>query len=285
MGTGYWEQVIADGFRVPADRSLVELTEDLTRMLGDTNPEIRDGIAFPAMATWIGEGVYDDLLIGLGDGMCHGLDVGLGERDTDTVFRRSFSALIITECIDRASSANLAGPDVVLRWGDRLMGWLAREQDLRGFVAGKGWAHAIAHGADALAALARYPYFGRIELTVVLDVIADRLLQPTDGFFICGEEDRLAHATMQVLRRELIGIDVLTPWVNRLAAGARPAGSIDHNPFEVAGNVQAFLRSLYLQLALANSGPHPGVRSDLLLVLMDQLRSTNPAYFHHPRTH
>ena len=33
--------------------------------------------------------------------MAAGLGVGLGERDTDSVFRRSFSALILGECIAR----------------------------------------------------------------------------------------------------------------------------------------------------------------------------------------
>src|SRR5690348_8103175 len=259
MASGFWEQVVADGLKVPADRSLVEMTEDLTRMLGDPDPDVRDGIAFPTMATWIDEGVYDDLLVGLGDGMCHGFDVGLGERGTDTVFRRSFSALILTECIDRSTVAGLAGPEVVLRWGDRAMGWLAREQDLRGFVPHKGWAHAVAHGADALGALARSPYLGRLELTVILDVIADRLLTPTEEFFVCGEEDRLAFATMHLLRRDIIGLEVLEPWVARLAAGAQGRGSVSANPFHVAGNVQGYLRSLHLQLALngAAAGPHP----------------------------
>ena len=286
MPSGFWEQVVADGLKVPEDRSLVEMTEDLTRMLGDTDPEIRDGIAFPTMATWIDEGVYDDLLVGLGDGMCHGLDIGLGDVESDTVFRRSFSALILTECIDRTTRAALGGPDVVLRWGDRIMSWYSREQDLRGFVPGKGWAHAVAHGADALGALARSPVMGRLELTVILDVIADRLLTPTDAFFVCGEGDRLAFATMHLLRRDVLGIDVLEPWVARLATGAVGRGSIHRNPYLVAGNVQSYLRSLHLQLSLntASSG-HPAVRSDLLLVLADTLRSTNRAYFAAPSAH
>jgi hypothetical protein len=286
MPSGFWEQVVADGLKVPQDRSLVEMTEDLTRMLGDPDPEVRDGIAFPTMATWIDEGVYDDLLVGLGDGMCHGLDIGLGEPESDTVFRRSFSALILTECIDRTTKAALGGPNVVLRWGDRIMSWYSRERDLRGFVPGKGWAHAVAHGADALGALARSPVLGRLELTVILDVIADRLLAPTDTFFVCGEGARLAYATMHLLRRDVLGIDVLEPWVARLAAGAVGRGSIHRNPYLVAGNVQSYLRSLHLQLALNTvSAGHPAVRSDLLLVLTDQLRATNPAYFPPSRGH
>jgi Protein of unknown function (DUF2785) len=286
MPSGFWEQVVADGLKVPQDRSLVEMTEDLTRMLGDPDPEVRDGIAFPTMATWIDEGVYDDLLVGLGDGMCHGLDIGLGDIESDSVFRRSFSALILTECIDRTTRAALGGPNVVLRWGDRIMSWYSRERDLRGFVPGKGWAHAVAHGADALGALARSPVLGRLELTVILDVIADRLLTPTDAFFVCGEGDRLAFATMHLLRRNVLGIDVLEPWVARLAAGAVGRGSIDRNPYMVAGNVQSYLRSLHLQLALNTvASGHPAVRSDLLLVLTDRLRATNPAYFSTPGSH
>ena len=86
---------------MPSDRPLDDLTAELTRMLGDPDPAQRDGTAFPTLTTWIERGVYDDLLAGLGDGMATGLRVGLGERDTDTVFRRSFSALVLGECIAR----------------------------------------------------------------------------------------------------------------------------------------------------------------------------------------
>ena len=79
MSIGYWEQVQKAGFEVPSDRPLDELTAELTAMLGSTRPEVRDGTAFPALATWIANGVYDDLLAGLGDGMVAGLSVGLGE--------------------------------------------------------------------------------------------------------------------------------------------------------------------------------------------------------------
>ena len=110
--------------------------------------------------------------------MAAGLGVGLGERDTDSVFRRSFSALILGECIGRDNDRPLVAGGKVLEWGDRVATWLLRERDLRGFVPGKGWAHAVAHGADALGTLARSPHVGTAELTVILDVIADRLLLP-----------------------------------------------------------------------------------------------------------
>ncbi|MGH3414290.1 MAG: DUF2785 domain-containing protein [Marmoricola sp.] len=277
MVSAFWEQVVADG-HVPQDRPLSDLTAELTRMLGDPDPSVRDGIAFATLATWIGAGVYDALLPALGDGMCAGLAVGLGESGTDTVYRRSSSALVLAGCIDRDSAARVLDTDSVLRWGDRAMAWLVRERDLRGFVPGRGWAHAVAHGADVLGALARSSHLGRSELVVLLDVVADRLLSPTEEFFVAGEPDRLALAVLQVLRRDLVGIALLEPWVARLAAHAAPGhGRAGRHPFQIAGNVQAFLRSLQLQLQLG--APRPQVRSDLLLALVDALRATNADYF------
>ena len=180
MASTFWEQVKANGLKVPEGRTLPELTTELTRMLGDPDPANRDGIAYPTLATWISQGVYDELLKGLGDGMATGLDVGLGEDGTDSVFRRSFSALVLAEGIERDNVAHLVPVDTLLGWGDHLASWFVRERDLRGYVPTKGWAHTVAHGADALGRLAEAGVMGRrLELTVLLDVIADRLLVPT----------------------------------------------------------------------------------------------------------
>ncbi len=134
MSGAYWRQVHADGLAVPSDRPLDDLTAELTRMLGDTDPETRDGTAYPTLATWVERGVYDDLLAGLGDGMAAGLTTGLGEVGTDSVFRRSFSVLVLAECIARDNERPLVSGGKVLDWGDRIATWLLRERDLRGFV-------------------------------------------------------------------------------------------------------------------------------------------------------
>ena len=279
MASTFWEQVKANGLKVPEGRTLPELTTELTRMLGDPDPANRDGIAYPTLATWISQGVYDELLKGLGDGMATGLDVGLGEDGTDSVFRRSFSALVLAECIERDNVAHLVPVDTLLGWGDHLASWFVRERDLRGYVPTKGWAHTVAHGADALGRLAEAGVMGRLELTVLLDVIADRLLVPTDYHLVNGEDDRLAVATMRILRRELVGLDVLEPWVARLAGHARAHGLEDKDPYLVSGNVQRYLRALYLQVALAPNPP--ANRPDLLLVLIERLKQSNPETLGH----
>lgn len=277
MSGSYWRNIHADGLAVPSDRPLDELTAELTRMLGDPDPALRDGTAYPALTTWIERGVYDDLLAGLGDGMAAGLLVGIGEQDTDTVFRRSFSALVLGECIARDNRRPLLPGGKILEWGDRLTTWLLRERDLRGWVPGKGWAHAVSHGADTVAILARSPHLATPELTVLLDVIADRLLLPVDRVFSSGEGDRLACATIGILRRNVVPLRVLEPWISRIAASAGTRSAYDdHDPYLAGGNAEAFLRALYLQLSLGDRPPQ--VRSDLLLVVVEALKSTNHGY-------
>ena len=206
MSIGYWDQVQATGFEVPSDRPLDDLTAELTTMLGSTRPEVRDGTAFPALATWIDRGIYDDLLIGLGDGMVAGLAVGLGESGTDTVFRRSFSALILAACIERDNERHLLPGAKILEWGDRAATWFLAEKDSRGWVPDKGWAHAVAHGADTIGALGESPHLAGPEHALLLDILAERvLLQPADQPLAAGEPDRIAAAVMQILRRNTLG--------------------------------------------------------------------------------
>ncbi len=273
-------QIVDADYAVPDDRPLADLTADLTRALGDPDPVLRDRLALPVLATWIERGHYDDLLIGLGDGLAAGLRTGLGERGTSSVLRRSASALALAECVARDTRVLLVPSGKVLEWGDRLATWFLAEEDTRGRLEGQGWAHALAHGADALAVLAASPRLGREELLVVLDVLADRVTRPArdiEDLLLAGEPDRLAAAAAAVLHRDLVAIDDLEAWVGRLVDASpwrsRPR---PEDPWLAGGNNEAFLRALHLQVAL---GPRPPtVRADLMLVLVEALRATNPTF-------
>lgn len=275
MGAGYWRGVVRDGVQVPPDRSLGDLTAELTTMLGSPDPELRDGLAMQVLTVWIGRGVYDELLVGLGDGMVAGLRVGIGETEGTSVFRRSWSARVIAQVLRRDNDAELlSGPDV-LRWGDLIAVWMLREEDVRGWIPGQGTARAVAHGADAIAALASSRHLERLGLTVLLDVLADRVLDTNP--LLSGEIDHLAAAAVQVVNRELVSLEVLEQWIARIASEADPefvaAGA---DPHLSTHNAQTFLRTLHLLLLL---GPHrPRTRADLLLVISDALQFSNPQH-------
>jgi len=272
MRAPYWEQVAASGFAVPDDAPLAELTTELTVMLGSPDPHLRERLAATTLRRWVSQGVYDELLGGLGDGMAAGLLVGLGEDGTDTVFRRSWSAALLGECLERDSAVSVVGPDTVLRWGDQLLSWFVRERDLRGHVPEHGWAHAVAHGSDALGSLSGDPTMGELELMAVLDVVADRLAQVTPYRWTHQEHDRLALAVMRVLRRDRVETEVVEAWLDRLVQTAALAGP-DGECTPMAGNAQGLLRALHLQLALAPSAP--AARGDLLLSVLAALKRSN----------
>ena len=123
----------------------------------------------------------------------------------------------------------------------------------------------------------RSPHFGIHELTVLLDVLADRLLT-IDGPLRCrraGPDG--ASATMAVLRRNLVPDSVVEPWIARVAAApTRRQPRRAATPTRPPTTPSSSCASLYLQLAL---GPEPPAdRADLILVLVDALRATNPFY-------
>ncbi len=280
MASAYWKMVQRTGFEIPTDRTLSDLSAELTEMLGSPDAAIRDGIALPALTSWITAGVYDELLVGLGEGMVAGLNRGLGETDTDTVFRRTLSARVLATCLAHDNRRQILTNAKVLEWGDHVATWYLRERDTRGRIGDKGWAQAIAYGADAIAVLAQSPHFGVNELTVLLDVLADRLLDKTCEPLLSGEVDRMAMATMAIVGRNTVSISILEPWIVRIASSARALGAAVEDPYLEALNPQGFLRALFLQLSLAARPPQ--VRSDLLLILIDALRATNAEYLEAP---
>ena len=287
MRLSYWERVVADGYRVPHGAALDDLTTDLVKMLGDGDPRVRDDIAYSVLSTWVSEGVYDELLAGLGDGLVLGLRVGLGEDGSDTVLRRSFSAVGLAAVIARDNAVHTLHPTTVLTWADRSVAWFLAERDLRGWVPERGWVHAVAHGADLLGTLAASRYLGSEELRVLLDVIAERLLIPTEHRFAAGEDDRLAFATMSLLHRDLVSVDELESWLDRAAALWADPVTPGERESATRTNAVAYARALHLQLLLGVTGTpvqdsmaipavNPGCRPDLLIALQRSLRSSAP---------
>lgn len=290
MRKSYWEQVVADGYRVPHGAALQDLTTELVTMLGDPDPHVRDDIACSILTTWTSEGIYDDLLGGLGDGLLHGLRTGLGEDGTPSVLRRSLSSMVLAYVVRRDNVVQILPSTTILTWADRAVAWLLAERDLRSWAPHLGYVQSIAHGADLIGALAASRNLGRDELSVLLDVIAERLLSQTEYRLTHGECDRLAYATMSLLHRDLVTVDALESWLERVAGAWATALTEDEHEGAVRANCIAYARALHLQLLLGISGTPtqevigapgttPTCRPDLLIALQRALRTSAPMVF------
>ena len=289
MPVGFWQHVLESDMAVPQGRPLNELTAELVTMLGSSNAADRDQTALPVLAAWIAEGVYDDLLISLGDSLAHGLGYGLGRHDDDTVFRRSFSALALAACVKRDNVARVLPVDAVLDWADRALSWYVREQDLRGRIDDKGWADAVGSGADLMGVLAQSHHLGAPHLGVLLEVMGERMMLSSARILADGEDDRTAAATLMILQRNLVATEQVESWVADVGKTlVRPRGySEDSWPSPSARNTSAYLRALYVHLAIGvrpvgatiSFAEPPDCRADLLLALLTVLPRLTPLLY------
>jgi hypothetical protein len=273
---------LVESHALPQGEWVRELTPELLSWLGSTDAELRDEFAYPILTGWIERGHYGpDELRGIAGEMLGNLGKGLGESGTDTVFLRSFSALILMEVVARDNAEPFLDQGEVQDLLGGALDYLRRERDLRGWVEGLGWAHAVAHTADLMMMLSRSRHLGPVELAELLDGVADRLLAQGDTVLLYQEDERLAYAVLNVLRRGLLDRGAVNRWLGRFV---RPPGYDSWQPvFAEPGltvarvNVTSFLRSLYFQLLLTKNAPDDLER--LLESVVEVLREMDIGFY------
>ncbi len=197
------------------------------------------------------------------------------------MFLRSYSTLVLMEVVAYDNAHPFLGQGEAAGLLDQVLEYLRKERDLRSWVEGPGWAHAVAHTADLLMMLARNLQLGSVELERLLDGIADRLLEPSGVVFVQHEDERLAYAALNVLRRGLVGRAARDRWLERFV---RPSGhdswrAVYESPIASAirANVTSFLRSLYFQLLLTENPPPDG--DEHLAALLATLQSMDIGFY------
>ncbi len=160
-----------NSFVIPAGIETRMLVEEMLARIGDPDLVLRDELIYTCFAHWISEGKLDHAILQhtytqiIGD---RHLVFGIGEKDTDTVFTRSFSLLVLTLLLESHRRELFLANAEIHRIKTPLCDYLVMEQDLRGYVLGKGWAHTIAHCSDALNELVQCEELGEEDLLPVL---------------------------------------------------------------------------------------------------------------------
>jgi len=190
---------------------------------------------------------------------------GIGESGTDSVFTRSFSALVIAAVIEYDIEKQVVDPDVVLYTVDRVIRYMMEEKDARGFIHGNGWAHAIAHGADVLDALAKHPLLKKEDINRILHAVQHSLLRQVD--YLDEEEERLAIIIASLIKYQFAE-QAIRVWIDALAKMVEThmdenKGSLD--AYHVQRTVKNFLKSVYVILSAKEIGKK--VNSDVFGVL------------------
>src|SRR3954470_8990290 len=95
---GYWRAIARQNYAVTQDQSADVLAPELSALLSSPDPELRDDLAYSILAHWIHRNTLSaSTLISLSDEWIANLKSGLEETGTDSVLKRSFSALCLSE--------------------------------------------------------------------------------------------------------------------------------------------------------------------------------------------
>jgi hypothetical protein len=169
----FWQNIATEDFKAPTNS--LELIPELLEMLGSPDPVLRDEIAYRTLGLWILRGVFDnqakrDLIPKLETK----LHFKIGESGTDSVFSRSFSCLIFASLLGAQNEKPFLEPSEVERLLEVALSYFEREQDLRGYIPGQGWAHAVAHCADWLDEHANAPDISAANLERILEALAQK---------------------------------------------------------------------------------------------------------------
>jgi hypothetical protein len=213
----FWRQIQENKYAVPDGQKAFPLAQELSSYLGSTDPELRDDLAYSILATWIANAKLfsNEELNALADQWTTNLRSGIGESGTDTVLRRSFSALCLASLAQRDLRFPFLGRERYRSLLEQTLEYLRVERDLRGFDATKGWVHATAHTADLLAELANNPGFEKKDQAEVLRAVTQRLATAGE-VFTYGEQDRLANAVAVMTRRTDFDSEGFQSWLSEL---------------------------------------------------------------------
>lgn len=229
---------------------LFELLCQLLENLASPDPLLRDQLSF----SWIEQLFMSPALsLAIVDSFMkralnqEHLFYRIGEKETDSIFMRAFSVLLIPLAIKWYETHGHLTPQRRDTLQQALFTYIRQEQDWRGYIPHKGWAHAAAHSADALSALGTSPLSRQEDLVAIIQNIA--YLAHLDTPLMHTEEDRLAMAAYQIMRahdKTATGFVVISSWLNALTP--------DHSGKVIAnGNTRHFLRSLYFRWYFDNS--------------------------------
>lgn len=272
MDQTFWKAIVQADYAVPQGHDPVALLPELLSCLGSPDPVWRDEIAYMVLAWWQDRGVFDtETQRQIGHQCAANLKVGIGEQGTDSVFLRTFSALILGNVIeyDTKHQGYLTEAEVH-GWLEDALTYFEQERDLRGYTPGGGWAHSVAHTADLLMMLAANSHLGQSDLERILDAIAAKLRLPVPQTYRYDEDERLACTAREVLQRDLLTLAALRAWLTRLVEFNWGEAYRQEGTICAYINVRDFVRSLYLQLTLG-AQEKPAITTELLPVLQEAL--------------
>lgn len=133
----------------------------------------------------------------------------------------------------------------------KLLAYLDCEIDTRGYVPGKGWAHSIAHVADAFDELVLHPHLDETEFGEMLEALWDKVMIPS--LYVHDEDERLLNPIFALLERGMDEQELIVLLEDLPARLSVQKQQLEPEPYwHVVHNVKTFLKSFFVKLSETN---------------------------------
>ncbi len=140
----------------------IGLLEQMTQYIGYPEDELRDKLNYRLFIELLSTKVFTNEQMTQLTMKLSGEDFlykSIGEKEDDSVFVRSFSALWLTALLHVDTQLNFLTQEQSTKILELATPYLGKENDVRGFLGEKGWALAIVNGAELAAAIVSHPSF------------------------------------------------------------------------------------------------------------------------------
>ncbi|ENI8450247.1 DUF2785 domain-containing protein [Listeria monocytogenes] len=227
-----------------------EIIDTMLSYLSSVDSELRDNIAYNIFSEWL---VGQDNLTTDQKRRIYNYAVNKNNLlfkiniiDSDAVFQRSFLALIIALLLENNKVHNFLTNNEIRKTMNLLIELLEKEKNTHSFIEEKGWAHCIAHTADALDELIYQRTISEIDVKKIMTAIT--FFYKTNPNILTGEEDeRLSNILITALFEQKINIEEVKNWLNSLSE-AIP----NHLPEIPLINIKQFTQTLLIKLTVLN---------------------------------
>ncbi|EAK9793625.1 DUF2785 domain-containing protein [Listeria monocytogenes] len=227
-----------------------EIIDTMLSYLSSVDSELRDNIAYNIFFEWL---VGQDNLTTDQKRRIYNYAVNKNNLlfkiniiDSDAVFQRSFLALIIALLLENNKVHTFLTDNEIRKTLNLLIELLEKEKNTHSFIEEKGWAHCIAHTADALDELIYQRTISEIDVKKIMTAIT--FFYKTNPYILTGEEDeRLSNILITALFEQKINIEEVKNWLNSLSE-AIP----NHLPEIPLINIKQFTQTLLIKLTVLN---------------------------------
>ncbi|MGG2091748.1 DUF2785 domain-containing protein [Bacillus sp. S13(2024)] len=150
------ETIQKNGYLLPQNIDLNQLSLHMLEHIGTLDGNLRDQLIYSTFSHFISRDYFHEaqleklLILTLEENY---LFYGITSDNTNSVFTRSFTTLLIALIICADNRTNFLTEETIITVKEKLVDYMNQEIDLRGYIQPYGWAHSIAHASDAFDAL------------------------------------------------------------------------------------------------------------------------------------